>query len=748
MRFITDNLGAYLVERSVSLRDALEKINANKSRIVFVVDKDYRLLGSLSDGDVRRWLTASSTIDLSIGVGEVFNNSVVSVKASSSDATIKGFLSEKTQVLPLLDESNVVVKLALYAKPEFNIEGRVISNDHPSFIIAEIGNNHNGSLDLALEMVELAYNAGADCVKFQMRDLDSLYLKGSEIDDTQDLGAQYTLDLLTRFMLSTNEMFSVFDHCKKFGLTPLCTPWDLKSLEELERYGMAFYKVASADLTNHQLLKALAETKKPLIVSTGMSTSEEIQKSAQLLRSFGTSYIFLHCNSTYPTPFKDINLRYLEKLAVHSGGLVGYSGHERGIHIPIAAVSMGAKVIEKHFTVDKRMEGSDHKVSLLPEEFSAMVKSIRELEEALGSGETRELSQGELLNRENLAKSIIAVKPIVQGSTITSEMLDVKSPGCGLQPMYMENLVGKVAKRDFKVGDYFFESDLSEFGFSARKFSFSRPFGIPVRYHDYGKLIETANLDFIEFHLSYKDLDLDIANYFSEAQDIDFCVHSPELFANDHIMDLASYDPEYRRKSIELLNEVCSETRKLKEFFPKSPKPLIVINAGGFTEDGFCSQESKPNKYELVADALSRVDETGVEIIIQTMPPFPWHFGGQRYHNLFVDSSEIKKFCEVYSRRICFDTSHSVMACNYMNWDFEEFCDVVLPVTAHMHVVDAKGVDGEGVQIGNGDLDFNRFALSLKKHPEIQFLPEVWQGHKNGGEGFWQALDFLEKVKI
>ncbi|MEI2420999.1 N-acetylneuraminate synthase family protein, partial [Arthrospira platensis SPKY2] len=186
-------------------------------------------------------------------------------------------------------------------------------------------------------------------------------------DAKEDLGAQYTLDLLSRFQLTPEEMLQAFDYCRESGILPLCTPWDIKTVKLLENYRMPAYKVASADLTNHDLLKALVDTGKPLICSTGMSTESEIKESVALLQKMGAMYVLLHCNSTYPAPFKDINLNYLDKLAKIGNCPVGYSGHERGYHVAIAAVAKGAKVIEKHFTLDKTMEGNDHKVSLLPE---------------------------------------------------------------------------------------------------------------------------------------------------------------------------------------------------------------------------------------------------------------------------------------------------------------------------------------------------------------------------------------------
>jgi N-acetylneuraminate synthase len=612
-------------------------------------------------------------------------------------------------------------------------------------VIAEIGNNHNGDIQLAKHLVDLAVDAGADCVKFQMRDLASLYKGGKGKDTSADLGAQYTMDLLSKFQLSNEELIEVFEHCKTHGLTPLCTPWDLESLHTLEAYGMEAYKVASADFTNHQLLGALAETGKPLFCSTGMSTEAEIRQSVTFLRERGAEFVILHCNSTYPTPFKDVNLAYLKRLQEITGSLIGYSGHERGISIPIAAVAQGARVIEKHFTIDKSMEGNDHKVSLLPKEFKDMVRMIREVEESMGTSGERVITQGELINREMLSKSLVAIRPLHKGQLIERDMLDVKSPGQGLQPMYLEQLVGKHAKRDMNPGDYFYESDLKSESVEARNYNFNRPFGIPVRYHDYEKLVSKSNFDFVEFHLSYQDLELDASQFFKAPQNIGFAVHSPELFSGDHIMDLASEDEEYRLHSIVELRRVCDITRRLKEFFPKTEKPVIVINAGGFSTAAFLPQRLRPEMYQRIADSLAQVDQTGVEIIIQTMPPFPWHFGGQSYHNLFVDPSEISEFCAKHGYRICYDISHSMMACNYYKWKLTDFTCAVGAHTAHMHVVDALGVDGEGIQIGKGDVDFTELAIDLQRHAtSVQFIPEVWQGHKNQGEGFWFALDFLE----
>lgn len=743
---ISKKVSEFLVFETESVLRALEKINGNKNRIVFVVDDAGILLGSLSDGDFRRWLTSNKQFDLATEVGRIANTEVRSLKVDSPSKGIAASFTKGIDLIPLVDEHRRLVAVAFAGDEGINVGKHLISPSSPAYVIAEIGNNHNGDIALAKHLVDLAVAAGADCVKFQMRDMASLYKGGAAKDASADLGAQYTIDLLSKFQLKTEELIEVFDYCKGLGLTPLCTPWDLHSLQVLESYGMEAYKVASADFTNHELLSALAATGKPLFCSTGMSTETEIRQTVAFLKDLGAQFVVLHCNSTYPTPFKDVNLSYLKRLQELAGGLVGYSGHERGISVPVAAVASGARVIEKHFTIDKGMEGNDHKVSLLPDEFREMVRMIREVEEAMGSAGERTITQGELINRETLAKSLVINCQIAKGQLIERSMVEVKSPGQGLQPMYIDKLIGKHAKRDMRAGDYFYQSDLSDQVIEPGQYSFRRPFGIPVRYHDYPTLTAKSNLDFVEFHLSYQDMELNLQDFFSGPQPIGFSVHSPELFAGDHIMDLASEDESYRSRSIAELSRVCEITRNLKAYFPATDRPVIVINAGGFSTSSFLPAESREAMYKRIASSLSEIDQSGVEIVIQTMPPFPWHFGGQSYHNLFVSPQEIADFCQTTGYRICYDISHSMMACNYYKWDLRAFTEAVGRHTAHLHIVDALGIDGEGIQIGKGDVDFYDLSKDLDQHaPGAQFIPEVWQGHKNQGEGFWFALNFLER---
>lgn len=625
------------------------------------------------------------------------------------------------------------------------IGNRLLGNDEPCYVIAEIGNNHNGDFDRAIALVDAAVAAGADCAKFQMRKLDEVYRASSLSGKDDDLAVEYTLDLLRRFELPTAQQKKIAEYCAAKGIQYLCTPWDAKSVAVLEGFGVQAYKVASADLTNLPLLACLTATGKTLIVSTGMSTTDEIKAAATFLDDRDASYVLLHCQSTYPAALHNIHLRFMETLReIHP--VVGYSGHERGIAVSTAAVALGAVVIERHITLDREMEGPDHAASLEPEEFKALVSGIREVEAARGEKlAERALSQGELINRENLAKSLVAARDLPAGTVISETDIAVKSPGQGLSPLKMPALLGRKLTRTMAADDYFFQSDLDEGAAKARRYRFDRPWGVPVRYHDTGRFLEICEPDIIEFHLSYSDMERDPAAYLSGTYDLGFVVHAPELFAGSKLMDLATPDEALRRYSLEQTQAVIDITRGLKKFFPKTKRPPIVANIGGFTMDQPLAPQEKAERYRIFAQSLTELDMDGVELTPQTMAPFPWHFGGQRHQNIFIFPEESAAFCAKHGLRMCVDISHTKLAANHFGFDFAQGLAQLGPHTAHLHFGDAKGLDGEGLQIGEGEIDFDEIGQVLRKHaPTASFIPEIWQGHKNMGEGFWTALERLE----
>ena len=320
------------------------------------------------------------------------------------------------------------------------------------YIIAEAGVNHNGSFELACKLVDAAKDAGVDCIKFQTfksRKLVSHNAKKAEYQkDTTGEGSQ--VDMLKKLELSYDEFVALKAYCDKIGICFLSTPFDFDSIEFLNSIDMPFWKIPSGEVTNYPYLVALAKTGKPVVMSTGMCEMDEIEAAIKVLKDNGTTDIkLLHCNTEYPTPFEDVNLKAMQTMRDAFDLEVGYSDHTKGIEVPVAAVALGATIIEKHFTLDRNMEGPDHKASLEPNELKAMVSSIRHIVDALSSGD-KTPSPSEKKNITVARKSIVARIDIKMGDVLTEENITVKRPGTGISPMKWHEVIGTKAVRDFQ----------------------------------------------------------------------------------------------------------------------------------------------------------------------------------------------------------------------------------------------------------------------------------------------------------
>jgi sialic acid synthase SpsE/sugar phosphate isomerase/epimerase len=748
---IQRNVDLFQAHLNAPLKTVLELIDQNRSGILFVTEDDGRLWGVVTDGDIRRWLLRSEKPDLESPAYSIANRDYTAVAETTEPYNLRKLFSVKVRVIPILDRRGKMVGIAKGKVEDVDIGGRKIGPNNDVFVIAEIGNNHNGSLELGKQLIDKVAECEVPAAKFQMRNMELLY--GSEWQKnrmSEDLGSQYVVDLLARVNLAKHELYELFDYCHQKNIIPLCTPWDEASVDDLEAYGIEAYKIASADLTNHQLLESVASKDCPAILSTGMSRELEIIEGISIFQKCGTPLVLLHCNSTYPPDAKDINLAYINRLDELGSCPVGYSGHEIGWTIAVAAVAVGATVIEKHFTLDRTMEGNDHKISLLPEELLQMAKAIQEVKVAMGSQSQRTLNQGEVLNRETLAKSLFATRAISRGETIEPCDVVIQAPGKGIQPNRYKELVGRVATRQITQNTEFFESDITGAVVGcASEYSFKRPWGIPVRYHDYRQLMGASNQSLLEFHMSYGDLEHEPRTFLKELRNIDLVVHAPELFSGDHLIDLAADSSEYRERSIREIQRVLDCTRQMSKFFPDTSPPRVILNAGGWTEGQRMTEDERIVRYERIRHGIKRLAMPDVELLIQTMPPFPWHFGGRSYHNLFVLPEEIDEFCAKGSARICLDISHSFLACKFHGIKLNDFIKLVGSHIAHIHWSDARGTDGEGLQIGEGEVEFKSVFNSLDRYaPGVSFIPEIWQGHKNGGEGFWIALSRLEDIYL
>lgn len=323
-----------------------------------------------------------------------------------------------------------------------------------AYIIAEAGVNHNGDLDTAFRMIDAVKDCGCDCIKFQTFRTESLVTKNAkkaeyQIENTQNNDSQY--EMLKKLELSFEDFKKLKEYCVQCGVDFLSTPFDEESVDLLEELGVTVYKMSSGDITNKPLLQYVARKQKPMIISTGMCTIEEVKEAVAWIEACDNHQItLLHCTSNYPTPYQDVNMNAMATLAKEFSYPVGYSDHTQGIMIPVMATVLGATVIEKHFTLDKNMEGPDHKASLDIEELKEMVRAIRAVESAKGSGEKKP-AESELSTREVARKSVVLARAVKAGAALSREDLTVKRPGTGLAPKYLEDLIGKVVIRDFEA---------------------------------------------------------------------------------------------------------------------------------------------------------------------------------------------------------------------------------------------------------------------------------------------------------
>ncbi len=626
---------------------------------------------------------------------------------------------------------------------EIRIGDTLVGDGHPTYIIAEIGLNHQGEVSLAKKLIDHAVEAGVDAVKFQKRSLKDVYASNVlKHSGSEEHGTHYVLQHIVKTELSDADMTKLCAYARSKGVEFICSPWDEKSLDFLRTLELPAYKVGSADMFNLRLLGKIAVLKKPMIISTGMSFVSEIEQVVDFLKKRNAEYILLHCNSTYPAPHHDVNLNFLKVLKERFSDIVGYSGHEQGISVSCAAVALGAKVIERHITTDKGLPGPDHKASLLPEEFGEMVKQIRIVESALGDG-VRYPSRGEYLNRETLSKSIVASRDLKMGAILKDADLALKSPGKGTSPLKLDLFIGKkLTARDIKKDDYILESDINLR--PVEMYGTVRPkhrWGVVARMSDIDTLLHCKS-DFVEIHLT--DSDITVNKTYRKKYNVDVAFHGPE-YNKDLLLNLSSLDADTRQRSIDFFNKALAHARLVKKLFKNGKsKVKFVVHPGGMDmERPLLSHIAQLNKN--LADSLSKLKAEGFELLIENMPGCPWYFGGQWYHANFMDAEEIAAFSKKYGYGIVFDTSHAALYCNYYKKDLNEFARTILPVTKYVHISDAAKYNGEGLQIGDGTIDFKTLLAQIVEK-DAWVLPEIWQGHKFGGEGFVKAIRNLKNI--
>ncbi|MEZ4731770.1 MAG: N-acetylneuraminate synthase [Caldilineaceae bacterium] len=336
------------------------------------------------------------------------------------------------------------------------IGNRLIGPQEPCFLIAEAGVNHNGDIELARQLIDAATRAGADAVKFQTFKASRLVTPNAPKAKYQRAatnGSESQYEMLQRLELSLADHQELIRYCEQQGIIFLSTPFDEESADLLEELGVVAFKIPSGEISNHSYLAHIARKGKPLIISTGMSNLGEVEQAVTTVETAGNAqFTLLHCVSNYPADPADVNLRAMHTLQTAFGAMVGYSDHTLGLEVTLAAVALGAKVIEKHFTLDRTMPGPDHQASLEPDELAALVKGMRTVEMALGHGR-KQPTASEKDTAQVARKSLVAAKDLAAHTQLTAEMIQIKRPGTGLPPAMREYLIGRTLKSDVAAGE-------------------------------------------------------------------------------------------------------------------------------------------------------------------------------------------------------------------------------------------------------------------------------------------------------
>ena len=741
------NLENFSVVLSTTVQVTLKKITDLKSRIVMVVDENHHLFGVVSNGDILRWLTKFKNPNLSSPISDLMNKNFTFVTGDSPLEEIK-YKLQNVNYLPQINECNQLEAIISNVNPKhIKIGQTLIGPSSPCYIIAEIGINHNGSLRKAKELIKHATNCGVDAVKVQVRDLSATYNSSILKDSLKaEHGTQYILEELKKTELSFHDYTILRDFTLNLGLEFLATPFDLPSFLFLKNLNLNAYKIGSPDFTNIPLIRKVAATGKPLILSTGMSSELEIQRVISELERLNVHYALLHCNSTYPASPEDLNLNFIKKLSETSGRVVGYSGHERGYLASLASVTLGAKIIERHLTLDRTDEGPDHSSSLEPIDFKKMVQDIRQVESCLGL-DKRILNQGEKVNRIALGKSLVLSRNLRQGSTLKSEDIVAKTPARGISPLEIDKIIGKRITKDLNKDHYIQFDDLTGNLVKKDDIKINKHWGIVGRLNDFTDYLEWKP-KLIEIHLTWRDLvsfNSEENTVKSKSFDQDFVVHAPEYF-KDKLIDFTTSDSSVLDYSFEMLQRTINLAKELAPQFSgmKNDRgPKVILHPGGHSEARL--ETNKTEQYSTLAKNLQEIDTDGVELLIENMPPNPWYFGGQWFNSVFLDPKEIDQFCHDTGFGMCYDTSHALLHCNYAKQTLNNFTNIISKHVRHLHISDGAGTTQEGLQLGSGNIDFDHL-FEILKNIDTGFIPEIWQGHLNHGKGFRKALKTIEDL--
>ncbi|WP_299814719.1 N-acetylneuraminate synthase family protein [uncultured Roseibium sp.] len=597
-------------------------------------------------------------------------------------------------------------------------------------IIAELGINHRGSTEIAGQLIKIAADAGAWGAKFQYRAKHGFYQATNEIGDeilSREIDDNYIppervlqlVDLIKQQGMAAGISFFKSGDASDFG-------------DDIARFD--FFKVPSAELLNEDLISAMAGFGKPLILSTGGHSEEDIFSAIDRTRDI-PDVIYLHCISNYPVLLGNQQMGFLRTLKERTASPVGYSSHDQDWEVCLIAAANGATVFERHLTMDKLGKGIDDSSSSDPEEFRRMCKLLNAFETVQGSGR-REVNQGERINMQNLGSSLYASRDIAPGETLNAQNTVIKAPRKGLTWADVKHRGLKAVKRRITEG-----AAISDLHFSDPKpplsekliaFCNEKQLSIPVRLHDAKTLQTRFPIKNYELHLSYEEVAtfggtmeeglarLDLSRHYS--------IHIPDYIDSKTLIDPLSGDEATFAGSDRVIS-TCVDLALELEARTGAPVPVV----GSFSR---LLEEGKRETYSRLQDYLDRTGrQRGIPVYPQWLPRIAWYFGGADILDMFCGADDIEILNDI-GMELCLDLSHLILSANYAKQDWHGWYDKLVPLARHLHIADAVGIDGEGIEFGKGDLGDPGAYID---GPGRKVL-EVWQGHLSEGDGFEKAI--------
>lgn len=599
-------------------------------------------------------------------------------------------------------------------------------------IIAEIGINHNGCLNTARQLVTEAARSGASGVKFQYRNLANVY-SGA----TREIGDEILSKEIARNYLDPDLLLELADLARSLDIEAGISFFEVADMEDFgERLeSFDFFKVPSVELTNRELIDAMLATGRPIFISTGGHSQRQVNDA--LGRLSAPNWMPFHCISNYPTAIQNARLGYIHHLREHWGREVGYSSHDDHWEVCLIAMQLGARVIERHITLDKAGEGLDHSSSSTPDEFARLSVFAANMHLLPAGNEARSPNQGELVNLQNLGRSYYAVRDISAGETLTRADIVYRSPKTGLGREEIEAVLDKEVLVDVPA-----DTPLIPSAFHAEApledhildFARAQRLSLPVRLHDLVHFQKEIPISAFEFHLSFEESrsQIDVSSYDADKE---YSVHLPDYINPTQLMDPFSPDSAQRVGSLDILDRTMAFAKRLQDL---TGKPVPVVGSFSVVHGDL------DRFYADYAGLIAAYRESGVDLLPQWLPPIAWYFGGSvrlQAFNALDDVEQVKR----QDMAICMDVCHLLMGQNFHGFSAGAVLDELQGKTRHVHIADAAGFDAEGLQIGEGEPQ-NLAIIERAVGFDCMKVIEVWQGHFDRGAGFKKALAALYRL--